>query len=141
MLQKIKLVGSVIVLAGAGIFVLVNDARSVAAATERYQLTAAGEDFAKSCRSALSSNDQEFSSGQSPANGCACIAAEVAKTYGDDLAAPTVVMTAVVEMADKPQDHEPDWEALSTRANVDEATLFEQLGVNMAAMTACNQSS
>ncbi len=141
MLQKIKLIGGIGIVAAAGIYALVADQRKIAEATERYSLTEAGQEFAKSCRSALDSNDQEFSSGRSTIPGCACVAAEMAKTYDEDLETAAIVMTAMVEMADEPANQIPDLAGIAERADISLSVLGEQIGVNMAAMSVCNTTS
>lgn len=141
MLQKIKMIGGVGLVGFALVYGLLKDGQNIAAATERYGLTEAGEALAKTCRSALSSNDQEFSSGRSEISGCACLAAEVAKTYDDDLETTGIILTAMIEMADEPEDQEADWAAMATRANIDELTLGQHISVSMSAMGVCNQAS
>lgn len=133
-MQRIKVILAVVFLGGAGIWAYTQNAQAVAAAAEKYGLSDAAQEFASSCRSAMSSSDQEFKSGVATTEGCACIAGEVAKTNGEELVTASAVMEGIIKMSD---DAEPDWAAMASDAGIDEMKLGELLQVTYTAVGTC----
>lgn len=137
MFQKIKLFGALgVVLVGTPL-AYAQKSKAIEAAAVAHELTDVAQDFAASCRSALSEHGQEFSSGIGDVAGCACVAGTVAQSYGDDLEAPTVIMSSLIESAYT--DEIADWEALARQADIHEYTLYAAVNTTFDALGACNR--
>jgi len=109
--------------------------QSIQEANETYNLSAEAQEVAGVCRASLERFDQEFSSGMSKVDGCACLASELAKTHADSTAEISVTVSYTMELAET--EKELELMDLAKRADVELIEAMGLLSAFVAGTTTC----
>ncbi|MEL6839151.1 MAG: hypothetical protein AAFP85_07645 [Pseudomonadota bacterium] len=140
MINMVRTVLTIVILAGFGLNLLTQWGGGQAKAAVNHGLDDDAQEFATQCEQTLDMNDHDFAAKVSVSDGCACLARELTQTYRADLVAAQILLTGVVETPLHSPMAGPDWSGIANQAGMTDAALGALLQSSYAALGTCGQA-
>lgn len=135
---QFKSIATTFVFLGLGLAFFAQNGSGLAEASTRTTLSQDAQAFATTCQNALHDHDRAFSSDVGPAQGCACLASQIAQTDNRDFTATSVLLAGVIAHSETSDISEPDWAAIATDAGISDLKLGELLQASYTAIGSCS---